>query len=596
MNSHLVNHLLTLFAKGELPATQVQSILYFARKDGWGPAGDRLGSKLASAGSEGLHKSNIHRDIISRCRAAGLMSSGAMPYHVKLPDNTSVQMFLPHEIFHHMAAKEGLPNLCLPAEELHANTGPGALLRSWAEHRDVNFTGDLKDVAMLGLHCDGVPYTNSVRAGGGKSIFVCSLNCFSAAAESVKRKRHTLFTLQKARLCDCGCSGFHTLELLFSILVWSLRCLALGLSPASRHDDTPWTAADDKGRLPSSATIPRAAMLQVRGDWEFFETAFRFRSVNSDAFCWKCQATKSPGPFCAWDFRPEAPHRSTSISHVAYMASCLATGSGVPALFRSPGFVIDYVAIDSMHSGDLGVFQDATGSLFWLFCYNQQWNRNRMVGLASLHKLIAEHYKAHSEKNHSRVFPTMAQIKSKKTPKYPYLKAKAAETRHLAEFCMVLARLMRFGGPGIAPLKFRLSHPMAGKEEQILQSLTLCFDNMAFYHRSCAAEPFVAVDCKTTMYRFLQGFASLHTIWRVGRPEAECAAAPWHLRPKAHVLQHLVEDQLRLWGSPSRSWCYRDEDFVGAVKRIAARSMHPSTLEARLTEKLCLLSGLSSGV
>jgi hypothetical protein len=66
------------------------------------------------------------------------------------------------------------------------------------------------------------------------------------------------------------------------------------------------------------------------------------------------------------------------------------------------------------------------------------------------------------------------------------------------------------------------------------------------------------------------------------------------MRPKAHALHHLIEDKLRLWGSPSRFWNYRDEDYVGAIKVIAAKTKHPFTLERRIADKLMLLAGLDA--
>ena len=38
------------------------------------------------------------------------------------------------------------------------------------------------------------------------------------------------------------------------------------------------------------------------------------------------------------------------------------------------------------------------------------------------------------------------------------------------------------------------------------------------------------------------------------------------------MLQHVVEDQLDLWGSPRLFWCYCDENFIGVIKNIAGRS------------------------
>ena len=62
------------------------------------------------------------------------------------------------------------------------------------------------------------------------------------------------------------------------------------------------------------------------------------------------------------------------------------------------------------------------------------------------------------------------------------------------------------------------------------------------------------------------------------------------------MLIHLVDDQLCLFGSPNRCWCYRDEDFVGCVKKIASKTKHPATLESRVMLKLRLLEAMSRKV
>ena len=100
-----------------------------------------------------------------------------------------------------------------------------------------------------------------------------------------------------------------------------MRCLTQGVAPACRHDGSSWSDEDAHVRLPAGIPLPRGALLQVRGDWEWLIQAFRFRSVNSEAFCWMCDATKS-GPLCYNCFRPDAAHRATLISHEAYMLAC----------------------------------------------------------------------------------------------------------------------------------------------------------------------------------------------------------------------------------------------------------------------------------
>ena len=59
------------------------------------------------------------------------------------------------------------------------------------------------------------------------------------------------------------------------------------------------------------------------------------------------------------------------------------------------------------------------------------------------------------------------------------------------------------------------------------------------------------------------------------------------------MLMHLVLDHIRVYGSPAKFWCYRDEDYVGLVKRICSKTKHPATLEARVLLKLRLLMAMS---
>ena len=62
---------------------------------------------------------------------------------------------------------------------------------------------------------------------------------------------------------------------------------------------------------------------------------------------------------------------------------------------------------------------------------------------------------------------------------------------------------------------------------------------------------------------------------------------PFHIRPKAHACQHLVQEKVDMFGRG-----HRDEDFVGVVKRIARKTLCPKTLEQRVGEKLRLWAGL----
>jgi hypothetical protein len=245
-----------------------------------------------------------------------------------------------------------------------------------------------------------------------------------------------------------------------------------------------------------------------------------------------------------------------------------------------------------MHAGDLGTFQDAVGSIFWLEMTHKPFYRNRTRGLAALNAQLNQYYSAHAEQNLSKVTPlSISQIVAAK-PGYPHLKAKAAQTRHLAEFCLTLARRHRFGEGARDRFEFGQRHRLAGRSEEHGNLLVELFEGMLGYHRACAASPFSVDDCKREMYRYLQSLDGLNAMWRHNIPLAHQSKLPFHVRPKAHLCQHLVEDKILLYGSPSSFWCYRDEDFVGACKNIANKTKHPATLEDKMLSKLRILAAV----
>ena len=198
----LAIHLLELFARGHLSGTQVQGIAHAAFQDGWAMH-NQLSSRLAGAGSEGSIKGHVVRDIVRAARLAGLMSSGANPYKVFSPnDPRPVVVFLPHEVYQSMTEISELSQWCLTKEKLDQPEGLGPLLKAWAAEPDVNNEDDLTEIGMLGMHCDGVAYTTTMRAGGSKGVLAASINVISADTDKRKNRRQPLFVLRKSRLCQ----------------------------------------------------------------------------------------------------------------------------------------------------------------------------------------------------------------------------------------------------------------------------------------------------------------------------------------------------------------------------------------------------------
>jgi hypothetical protein len=265
-------------------------------------------------------------------------------------------------------------------------------------------------------------------------------------------------------------------------------------------------------------------------------------------------------------------------------------------LFRSPGLTLKHIVVDSMHAADLGTFCDALGSLMWCEINNKSWYRSAKDGLDGLNKQMVQYYKAHADKNFSKITPlTLSQIISR-DPGYPYLKGKAAQVRHLAEFGLVLANRHRYGGARYTPFSFGLTHRLRAHTDEHLDLLVKVFEGMTQYVRAISAQPFDETICSGGMFKYLQAMEGLNVLWRRGLTDRECRPQPFHLRPKTHVLQHCVQDHIQIYGSPCEFWCYRDEDFVGAVKNICAKTKHPKTLEVRVMQKLKILEGLGLSV
>ena len=312
------------------------------------------------------------------------------------------------------------------------------------------------------------------------------------------------------------------------------------------------------------------------------------RHFGSDFFCWLCNTTHV-GPLRYTDFRPEAPHRGTLLTHADYVALCLAERVQPSTLLASPGATLMTIAIDAMHAGDLGPSQDVIGSLFWLEITNKAWYRTNAAGLRALNNQLALYYRANPELDPTKL--STSQIRSR-LPGYPCLKAKAGVTRHLVGFALTLAARHAHGDGDRAPFSFRATSRLAPRVDEYRRLVLELFSGLNEYTLATDEEAYDIAACKRGMYRYLQSLRGLNVLWRHGAPAADHAVMPWHIRQKAHLLQHLVEDQLKRWGSPRRFWCYGDESFVGAMKDLAGRSKHPSTLELVVMQKLQVFCGV----
>jgi hypothetical protein len=588
--TELSKELLRLFALGEISATQVQSIAKAAWDDGWGRH-CRTARRLAHLGGS---RGNEHcsRDLFLVAASSGILDTSIQPYPVKIHDNSTVQVFLPHEILQHAIRTEELSEWCFAPDDFEDASHMAKAMQEWALHPDVCMGDeDLSRVLAVGVHADAVQYTSSLRAGSGRSLLVCSMNVVSSSSESKRARRFPLFVLGKGRQCECGCGGFHTTQHLFEAIAWSFKAMKVGIAPDCKHDTSPFSAEELKYRIAPGRLMHKGCLLNVRGDWEGLVTFFRLRWFTSQQFCFLCNATLDAGALCYKDFSGTAVHRGSLFSHLDYLEGCAAVHAEPCALFKAPGMSLQSLCIDSMHCADLGCFADALGSLFHMEVHSKQLHPTIGDGLVWLNGELKCFYRANQHLGLCSLHP-LVESQLKGTGGHPFLRAKAAEARHLSEFGLILANLHRHGGQGRPRFSFEAGFRLEGSTDAYLRDLVQVFEGMCQYLRSVGAEIFDAEVCKEGMMKFLRAMSRLEKLWTDGLPPKQQMKQPFHLRQKAHLLEHLALDQIDRWGNPARWWCYRDESFVGSVKHVASKTKAPATLEVRIMQKLRMLEAL----
>lgn len=164
-----------------------------------------------------------------------------------------IPMLLPHEI---MAALE---------EKLHTSHGffdhrdlaPGDQERLAAAARHLHT--EVSTIAGLGLWGDGVPYSSDRT----KSIEVLALNIVT---HKDKDLRFPIAIIPKHWMLKNA-----TYDAIFAVVKWSFTCLAMACWPATDHAGHPWGVGQSSRKKKAGQPLPRAILLQVRGDWSFYK-------------------------------------------------------------------------------------------------------------------------------------------------------------------------------------------------------------------------------------------------------------------------------------------------------------------------------------
>ena len=531
-----------LFMTNELSAAQASRVARAGQASGAQGVED-----LAAAGARGTNK-NIHRDLMR-----SLTKGCVLPplYMAKVPvwnnggqELVDFPLLLPHEVLAHLhKANPQLLARALPSPEVHPE-----LCAIVATTEQELKTGPC--LVPLGLHGDGVPYTK------GQSLEAVSWNLVAQPLW----ERVLFAAVPKQFCCQCSCKGKHTWDAILQVFAWSMHCLLLGVHPSLRHDGQPL----DKQRqaLASQPLGCKATLLQARGDWPFLKQLFQFPSWNATRMCWKCKATQETYKLCHLG----APWRSQRLSSTDFLQELHSSGGTPSPLLSCPGFKLDFVGIDWLHTVDLGVAQDVLGNLFWEALSLEEGTRRNQ--LQALWSKIQAFYREHKPSSQLDALTLEMLYQPGKSPK---LKAKGGETRYLVPF-----------GAQLAQQCYLTNSTKHWEAVATLLSLLLQI------YQCVAQVPFEQAKGAELTRKFSILFQVL------AQEAAENGVVAWVQKPKLHLFQELMEYSAIDLGSPQHFWTYRDEAWVGWLGQAAHRRGGQDTPVCAATRALTRYRALAS--
>ncbi|CAE7778726.1 unnamed protein product [Symbiodinium sp. CCMP2592] len=391
--------------------------------------------------------------------------------------------------------------------------------------------GENDRIIPIGIWHDGIP----VKYDRSESLEVVTMN-FPHVGGAWASMRIPLTALYKGHMVKNS-----SLDGIMRVLTWSLTCLAEGVYPSHGPDGEELTGK--RAKL-AGKTLQKALLVEVRGDWSAFKSAFRLPGwAERVSCCYRCSANKEN----FMDTSSSAPWRQSPLTHWQLVANIYATEGSCPPLFGAPCFRTDIFAIDWLHCCDQGVAADYLGCLMHTILKEIPGNEKQK--LAELFRHVQDFYKRNGTE--SRLDHLTAGMVKKNSAASPKLRCKAGEARGLIPW--ISDACAKFLTQGTA------EHRAAIDAGRYLQECYSCLSVAQFDRDKLAGA------CR----RFLLLYASLATIY----PDQSV----WRFKPKMHLFLHLCEESL---DSPSLHWVYRDEDFGGSLAHIGSRRGGKNTASA----------------
>ena len=183
--------------------------------------------------------------------------------------------------------------------------------QSYTEHPLVREFGTHCDVYPCALYIDGVAFQ---KRDGLIGFYIYNL---------ITEVRHLCTVLRKSSLCKCGCGGWCSIYCVFKFNAWSFEALARGQMPHRRHDASDFDSTDQRRSCRAGASMLRAALVQIRGDWAEYAHTFAFPTWASYLHpCFICNCSRDELGDVG-DVSVVTPPRPEK-THEDYNAACVA--------------------------------------------------------------------------------------------------------------------------------------------------------------------------------------------------------------------------------------------------------------------------------
>ena len=374
---------------------------------------------LLRSGSFGTCNGNVSRDLLRK-----LKKRTAWPplYWAKitvfdLKKQTSTKKWMPFLLPHEL-----LGSLIEHARDTAALYQHSGLCKQSLDHLNhcANKLGlSSSQLVAAGIWGDGVPM-NFDRTQ--------SLEVFSLALPGLVGDvwRFPIVVVPKKYECKQT-----TKDDIMAVISWSFQQLAAGRYPISRHDGLQWQVTDAWRKKKNLQPLPRAVLVEVKGDWAFMKDTFRFPQHNELlGCCWLC----SVRPSGIRDATSTAPWRAARLSHWQLLARIRSQGLSVSPIFGIPFLTTAQFMVDWLHVADQGISAVFLASLFLYILPKLQGNTEAQK-VSSLFVAMTKYY--NDNNIDSRLDNLTIHMLGKKHK--PKLRAKACEVRSLIDFAFLLA-------------------------------------------------------------------------------------------------------------------------------------------------------------